>query len=329
MNKNEIPMVPCRKSSLPVIYGDTPSFLGCPVVYNKIGDDKYDVIVAGVPWEGTITWGTYSGCELSPRSIRQAAARYGGFLPEYNLDLFDYLTLGDYGDIPMNPNDAEDSMNIIFKAMDKIYKNNSIPFVLGGDHSITPEIVRALSENADGDIGVIHLDSHLDNSKSFGNDKYPRCGPLYRIAQIEKVRNESIVHFGIRGPRNSKAQFEYAKQIGATIISINQIRDEGIDVCINKALEIAKKNTKYLFVTICSDIIDAAFNPGGPPDFNGLFPHELFKALYKFGESGLSGLDFVEIYPLNDPKSFSSHLAVYTMINALVGMASKKRSSVV
>ena len=95
-----------------------------------------------------------------------------------------------------------------------------------------------------------------------------------------------------------------------------------------KLWKIARKNTKYLFVTICSDIIDAAFNPGGPPDFNGLFPHELFKALYKFGESGLSGLDFVEIYPLNDPKSFSSHMAAYAVINALVGMASQKKSAV-
>ena len=195
MNKKKIPMVPGRKPSLPVVYGDTPSFLGCEVLKSNPYQGGFDVIFAGIPWEGTVTWGSFSGCELAPRSIRHAAARYGGFLPEYEIDLFDYLEIGDIGDLSVNPNNPEETMKNIFDKACEIYKSHSIPFVLGGDHSVTPEIVRALSEKVDGQIGIIHFDAHLDNSKSFGNDRFPRCGPLYRIAQIEKVRNKSIVHF--------------------------------------------------------------------------------------------------------------------------------------
>jgi agmatinase len=326
MKIKEIPMVEGRKLSMPVIYGDTPSFLGCSVINPNLSRG-FDVIFAGVPWEGTITWGSYSGCELAPRSIRHAAARYGGYLPEYEIDIFDYLKIGDLGDISVSPNDPEKSMKSVFEVANKIYKSHSMPLMLGGDHSFSPEIVRALSENVEGEIGVIHFDSHFDNAKSFGNDEFSRCGPLYRIAQIEKVREKSIVHIGIRGPRNSPAQMEYAKSIGATVFTTRRIRNLGMEAVMEEALCIARENTRYIYVTICSDIMDAAFNPGGPPDFCGLSPHELFYALYKLGQSGIDGLDYVEVYPIQDPRSFSSHLAAWAIIYALAGLASRKKAT--
>lgn len=328
MNQKNIPMVAGRLSSLPKIYGDTPSFLGAPILKHDSIEKGYDVVFAGVPWEGTITWGSFTGCEFAPRTIRHASARYGGYLPEYEIDLFDYLKIGDIGDVTVNPNDPAQTMKSVFDIMDKIYKKHSIPFVLGGDHSFTPEIVKALSENVDGDIGIIHFDSHFDNTETFGSDEYPRCGPIHRIAQIEKVRNKSIVHVGIRGPRNSPSQMEYAKSMGVKIYTILEIRNRGIDAVIDEAINIASEKTKNIFVTICSDCTDAGFNPGGPADFNGIFPHELFSALFRIGESGIAGLDYVEVYPNQDPQSFSSHLASWAMIHALVGLASKRKNSV-
>jgi guanidinopropionase len=321
----DIPMVPNRKATLPKVYGDTPSFLGTPVLDPKALISGYDVIMAGVPWEGTVTWGSFSGCELSPKTIRHASARYGGFLPEYELDLFDYLKIGDIGDVPVNPNDELETMKNVYEMMGKIYGNHSIPFVLGGDHSFTPEIIRALSGNVDGNIGVIHFDAHFDNSRTFGDDECPRCGPIHRIAKIEKVRKKSIVHIGIRGPRNSSSQYQYAKEMGARIFAINEIRRRGIDSVIDEAIDIAHQDTKYVFVTICSDCTDAGFNPGGPADFNGLMPHELLPSLFRIGASGIAGLDYVEVYPNQDPQSFSSHLASWAIIYTLVGMASRKK----
>ncbi len=319
-----MPMVPNRKSLLPIVYGDTPSFLGATVLNPNSLKKGYDVIVAGVPWEGTITWGSFTGCELAPRTIRHCSARYGGFLPEYEIDLFDYLKIGDIGDTTVNTSNPAETMKNVFATMDAIYKNRSIPVVLGGDHSFTPEIIKALSNNYDGNIGIIHFDAHFDNSRSFGNDEFPRCGPIHRIAQIEKVRKKSIVHVGIRGPRNSPSQMEYAKKMGASIFTIRDIRKRGIEDIMDEAIAIARKNTEYVFVTICSDCIDAAFNPGGPADFNGLFPYEIFSALYKLGASGIAGLDYVEVYPNQDSNGVSSHLACWAIINCLAGLASKK-----
>ncbi|MBW2059512.1 MAG: agmatinase family protein [Deltaproteobacteria bacterium] len=326
MDRRRVPMVPNWKSSMPLVYGDTPSFLGCPVVSSAMVKNEFDVMFAGVPWEGTVTWGTFSGCELAPRTIRHASARYGGFLPEHEIDLFDYLKIGDLGDLAVNPGDPEVTMRSVFDKASEIYGCNSIPFMFGGDHSYTPEIVRALAENVDGKIGIVHFDAHFDNSASFGADNFPRCGPLYRIAKIEGVRKESIVHIGIRGPRNSAAGLEFAREIGATVYTTRRMRSLGIEASIDEAIAIAKKDVQHLYVTVCSDVIDAAYNPGGPPDFDGLVPHELFGALYKLGEHGIAGFDYVEVYPLQDPKSLSSHLAAWAMIYTLAGLASRKRA---
>lgn len=327
MNRNDIPMVHNRKSSLPVVYGDTPTLLGVDRVDGSRPPRGYDVLFCGVPWEGSVTWGSYSGCELAPRSIRHASARYGGFLPEYGIDIFDHLRLGDAGDISVNPNSPKHTMDIIFEAADRICRSGSVPFMFGGDHSYTPEVIRALGNSVTGKIGVIHFDAHFDNSKSFGEDEFPRCGPIHRIAGLENVRPQSVVHVGIRGPRNSRSQFEYAKEMGATMYDMGYIRKHGIERVIGQTLEIARRGTELVYVTICSDCIDYAYNTGGPIDFDGLTPHELFHSLYHICRSGIAGLDFVEIYPTVDPRSSSSHLAVWAMIHALAGMASRKAGS--
>ncbi|OGW36519.1 MAG: arginase [Nitrospirae bacterium GWD2_57_9] len=327
MNDLNVPMVPNRKESLPRVFGDTPSFLGAPVVDRASIERGQDVVIAGVPWEGTVTWGTFTGCELAPRTIRHAAARYGGFLPEYETDLFDYLKVCDIGDIPVHPNDPAATMKSVYDAMDRIFKSGSIPIVLGGDHSFTPEIARALNDNTDGGIGVLHFDAHFDNAASFGRDDFARCGPIHRIAGIGKVRKQSIVHVGIRGPRNSPAQYAYAKSMGARIFTIQEIRKRGIEAVIDDAINAAREKTKHVLVSICSDCTDAGFNPGGPADFNGLFPQELLPSLFKIGEAGIAGLDYVEVYPNQDPYGFSSHLASWAIIYLLVGMAARKKAA--
>lgn len=325
MITKELPMIEERKSSLPLFQDNTPSFLGTTILDLEDLEKGYDVIFTGVPWEGALTWGGGTGCELAPQTIRHASVRYGGFLPEYEINIFDHLRIGDAGDIAITPNNALKTMQNIYSKMKNIYSNGSIPFTLGGDHSFTPEIIRALSENLDGNIGIIHFDSHFDNAISFGTDQYARCCPIHRISKINKVRPQNIVQLGIRGPRNSQFQAEYAREMGATVFGIMEIRRRGIQAVLEDAIAIASKDTKCIYVTICSDCIDAAFNPGGPADFNGLFAYELFTALYTLGKFGISGLDFVEVYPNQDPHCFSSHLASWAVIYALAGMADKKR----
>lgn len=307
-------------ADLPTLYGDTPTFLGAEAISLPDGAGGRDVVFVGVPWEGPVTWGGYSGCELAVKTVRRASARYGGYLPDYDIDALEHLKLADAGDVAVTPGDSPATMAAIRSAAGQVASAGARPFFLGGDHSYTPEVVAGLAESLNGPVGVIHLDAHTDNMPAFGQDPLARCCPLYRIYDLEGVRNESVVHFGIRGPRNSPLQTELARRAGARMMTMAQVRRMGFDAAVTEAIEIANQGTAGVYLTICSDILEAAFNPGGPPDFGGLTPGELFRLTNRAARRGLAGMDFVEIYPPSDPQDRSSHLAAWTFIHALCGL---------
>jgi agmatinase len=273
MGKNNEPMTPGRKISLPVIYGDTPSFLGCPVIRSRDEVKGYDVAVMGVPWEGTITWGTYSGCELAPKTIRHAAARYGGFLPEYEIDIFDHLKVGDYGDVIVHPSDPARTMKSVEEKATDIYAASALPVSIGGDHSYTPEIVKALTHHTAGKVGVIHFDAHLDNLESFGSDGGSPMWTLY--PDPPAARRQKDEHGSRRnpGPRNAPSQRWPSPSRSGRVSPSSRSRawhraghcrgvgdrprwDGG---CLRHRLQRRHRSS----------------SPGGPPDFDGLSPPTL------------------------------------------------------
>ena len=314
------PMDPRSRAELPTLFGDLPTMLGGrPLDLSEEGTGP-DIVFLGVPWEGTLTWGGYSACELATKTIRHASARYGAYLPEYGVDAAQHLNWADAGDVAVTPGNPEATMAAIREAADKICARAARPFLFGGDHSYTPEAVAALASSTSGKVGVIHLDAHLDNMEQYQGDPYARCSPLYRILHQEGVRPESVVHFGIRGPRNSPHQTALAKEMGSRVMTIKEIRDKGLDRALGEAVSLAHQDTAAVYLTICSDILDAAHNPGGPPDFGGLTSHELFQVVHQTARAGIDGMDMVEVYPLQDPHHRSSHLAVWTFVHALVGL---------
>jgi len=313
---------PGRK--IPEIFNGVPSFMGLPVIHEKSEISNYDIVIIGAPWEGVVTWGSFSGCELATKSIRSVSIRYSGFLPEMGFDIFDYLKAGDYGDSPTNPGDIEKTLLNIQEKVGEVYDAGAIPITFGGDHSITIPVVRALAARTDGNIGIIHLDAHMDNIDRYGDELYARCCPLHRIYEIENVNPENIIHMGIRGPRNNPKQIAAAKEKGATVLTSFEIKLKGIEYAVDRALEVAKAGTEAVYVTVCSDILDVAYNPGGAVDLNGLTSFELSLILHQLARAGINGFDIVEISPLSDLNDVSSHTAVWMSLYVMSGMVKNR-----
>ncbi|PAV30983.1 agmatinase [Virgibacillus profundi] len=305
------------------IYGNTPCYLGGKKVSLK--DDSAsdrDVLIYGVPWEGSVTWGDYTGCELGPKVIRLNSARYSGYLPELNhMDVLSHYTIGDLGDVDVVPADTIETMRRIENFASNVWKTGKFPVAFGGDHGITYPIVKALSEEVEGKVGIIHLDAHYDNHPDYEGDLYARSTPFHRIYESESVRNESIVHMGIHGPRNAPETGKYADEVGATTISVREIRQAGTDLSelAKKAYNIASEGTEAVYLSICSDVLDFAFNPGGPVDGNGVTSYELLELVHEFAKLGIRGMDYVEVYPQQDVNDNSSHFVTYAVLYALAG----------
>ncbi|SET73941.1 agmatinase [Salinibacillus kushneri] len=304
------------------LYGNTPCFLGGKKVSIKDQNLRhYDVLIYGVPWEGAVTWGDYTGVELGPKVIRLNSARYSGYLPELNhIDVLSHYKLADLGDVDVVPADTIETMDRITNFASKVWDTDTFPVAFGGDHGITYPIVKALSEKIDGKVGIIHLDAHYDNHPDYEGDLYARSTPFARIYESESVRNESIVHMGIHGPRNKPETGKYADEVGATTITSREIRkSKDLEVLAKQAYDIASEGTEAVYLSICSDVLDFAFNPGGPVDGNGLTSYELVELVHAFAKLGVKGMDFVEVYPQQDANDNSSHFVTTVILYALAG----------
>lgn len=120
----------------------------------------------GVPWEGAVTWGDYTCCELGPKVMQLSSVRYTGYLPELDhLDVFEHLKLDDKGDIAVTPTDPKDTMKKIREFSKDVWQKGTFSIALGGDHGITYPILQGLIEATGKKIGIIHLDAHYDNNE--------------------------------------------------------------------------------------------------------------------------------------------------------------------
>lgn len=309
------------------IYSGVPSWLNLPVLENNEDLKKMDVAIIGVPWEGGCTIGGYSSCTESPKSIRSVSIRYTGFLPDFNIDSFDYLKAGDYGDVPVQNGNYDFTFNEIRKKAGEILDANVIPVTFGGDHSISFPIISEIAKRHPKKVGVLHFDAHLDNYEQFGEDLYSRCSPFYRLYTDENMDPTKIVHIGIRGPRNHKEEYNNAQKFGATVINGIEVKEKGWKESIQKAIDIAFKDTEVVYITVCSDALDAACMPQGPQDMCGLTSFELAMMIHEAGLAGAKGFDFVEIYPETNSLQTASHVGCWLALYYLNGLAENVKNS--
>ena len=303
------------------IYSGVPSFLNLPVVEQPADLSALDVAVVGVPWEGGCTIGGYSSCTEGPKSIRSASIRYTGYLPEFDLDCFDYLKAGDTGDVPVQNGNYTFTFDQIRQRIGQVVDAGAIPITLGGDHSIAYPIISEIAKRHPGRVGVLHFDAHLDNYSHFGDDELSRCSPFYKLYTDPNMDPAKIAHIGIRGPRNHREEGANAKRFGATVIPSMEVKRQGWEASIQKALSVVQKDTDLVYITICADALDAAYMPQGPQDMGGLSSFELLMMVHQAGLSGARGLDFVEIYPETNSLQTASHVGCWMALYYLNGLA--------
>jgi guanidinopropionase len=321
-----------ERETIPVLYGDVPTFLGLPRLdaspsTGEFPDSlaKTDAVIFGVPWEGALTWGSYNGCEYAPREIRKASLRYGSWMPEHDVDFTDRLRVADAGDVAVDLTSVQAGFGRARRLVEQVVKAGATPIALGGDHSITIPLVEGLGQRYSR-LGVVVLDAHLDNADEFRGDRYARCCPFARIPEMPHVDGRNLVQIGIRGPRNGRNQMDTAREMGATVFTSREIQSQGLASVVETALEIATDGTDGFYLSVDSDVLDSAFNPGGPIDHGGISSRELLDTVFRFGQAGAVGADIVEIHPQADPQGYSAHLAAWTVIYFLCGLAAFRGS---
>ncbi len=286
------------------------TFLGAPYVKN-LDELKADFAVLGVPFdEGT--WG-WPGERYGPRELRESSQEYNHDLSEgfYYID-GDRTTLkgkrwADVGDIEVFPTVPATTQEKITTAVKKILEKKAFPIVLGGDHSLTFPVLRALNK----DVTLIHFDAHLDTwNGEPGN--LDHASWVNRAAQLPHVKK--IMQVGMRGLANDPESIGNARKIGTKIVTSEQIHWKGVEWALEQVPQ-----SENIYISLDVDVMDPTLAPGTgtlePDGLNFREIDELLKGVTKKGK--LVGFDVVEVNPMRDASGRTAQTAVRLMIDLL------------
>lgn len=258
------------------------SFLGAPL---RGGSEAallqdLDVALVGVPMDLGVT--NRAGARLGPRAVR-AVERIGPYEPALRMAPFGEADIADIGDVAMRSRfSLPDCHADIERFFGTLAAANVRPIAVGGDHSMTLPILRALGR--DRPLGMIHIDAHADTSGEYEGSKFHHGGP-FRQAVLDGVLDpHRVIQIGIRGGAGWLWEFSY--DAGMTVLPIEEVVRLGMPQVIERTRAVA---TGPVYLSFDIDSIDPGFAPGtGTPEVGGLTPREVMELL-----RGLVGLDIV------------------------------------
>ena len=256
--------------------------------------DDSEFVVVGIPDESQ-SHALRKGTKEAPSKIRQIS----NIRDSYDRD--DTVSLGrpfagtekkvyDFGDI---------TRDCIRDTFEKFSDTSKIPISIGGDHSITRDIITSISR-PDSSISLVYFDAHPDFVSSHAN----YYGSV--ITDImPHVELGSSVQIGIRTPEQE--ELDNIKKHNFHVITPFDIQKQGLEKITDSVIG---KLGEKVYVSFDMDCIDPAFAPGvSVPVPLGLNSVDCVYLLQKIAQKGIIGMDIMEVCPSYDIKDRTSHLA--------------------
>ncbi len=292
------------------------TFMRLPAVNDLKG---LDVAICGIPLDIGTSW--RSGTRFGPKEVRSQSA----MLRPYNLGTgaapFDSLQVADIGDLAINTFSLSDSLRIIAESYESILNYDVIPMAIGGDHSITLPILRAIAKRH-GPVALVHVDAHADvNDEMFGERE---ChGTVFRRAHEEGLINPSKVYqVGLRGTGYSVEDFAEAAGWGFQQFPAQELWGRSLSTL---GAEIRRDiGDLPVYVTYDIDSLDPAFAPGtGTPEIGGLTTPQAMELIRALKGLNIVGADLVEVSPPYDTSgntALTGANILYEMLCVLPGV---------
>ncbi|KIC48939.1 agmatinase [Tateyamaria sp. ANG-S1] len=257
---------------------------------------KLDAAVLGVPMDIGTSW--RSGTRFGPKQVRSESA----MIRPYNLATgaapFDSLQVADIGDLAINTFSLAESLRIIAESYEAILDFDAVPLAIGGDHSITLPILRAMAKRH-GPVAMVHVDAHADvNDEMFGEKE--THGTVFRRAYEEGLLQPAKVYqVGLRGTGYSAEDFTEAQGWGFQHFPASELWGRSLS---QLGAEIRRDiGDAPTYVSYDIDSLDPAFAPGtGTPEIGGLTTPQALQFIRALRGLNIVGCDLVEVSPPYD-----------------------------
>jgi arginase len=232
----------------------------------------------GIPFDANSSY--LRGPALAPTAIREAMrSDASNRWAESGVDTGSAFT--DSGDLRLNEGFE---FSAIEGAVAELLNNGRTPLCLGGDHSITYPIVRAVGKHFS-DLTIVHFDAHPDLYAEFEGNRFSHACPLARI--MEEGLAKKLVQLGIRTINGH--QREQAARFGVEVIEMDAL----------PAIE-RMKCSGPIYISFDVDALDPAFAPGvSHREPGGMSVREAITHLHEIS-GRIVGADLVEYNPSQD-----------------------------
>lgn len=251
----------------------------------------------GIPYDEKSSF--LRGSALAPDRIRQTLHNgSSNYVSENHVHILEDVKLNDLGNLSVQ------SYPSIMEQLLPILSANIPTLTLGGDHSITYPIVKALHQHHSSPFELLLFDAHTDLYDEFEGDRYSHACPFARI--MEEGLVSRLVQVGIRTV--SKHQQEQAERFGVEIITMRDL---------DRLSKLAFAAPLYISVDL--DGFDPAYAPGvSHHEPGGLVPRDVINFLHHLTVP-IVGADIVELNPTRDHADMTAALAA-KMLKELVGI---------
>ena len=290
-----------------------------------------DVVILGAPFDGGTSH--RSGTRFGPQFIRQTCyLPHDGSRPSLALrvDGLRDLRVYDAGDVEMFSGDAERSVRDLQAAVYAVARSGAIPLVLGGDHTIAwPDAAGVAQHLGQGRVSMIHFDAHADTGNIAFGSLVGHGQPMRRLIESGALRGDRFLQMGLRGYWPEPETLGWMAEQGMRSYEMTEIVERGLTECLTEAFAIATDDCDGVFLSVDIDVCDPAHAPGtGTPEPGGLSGRQLLDAVRRIAyELPVVGVDVVEVSPPYDHADITSFLANRVVLEALSGIARRRRDA--
>ena len=280
----------------------------------KNGFSGLDVALVGVPMDLGVT--NRPGARFGPRAVRQVE-RIGPYNHALACVPSTLVKVADVGDVPFESRySLEQSHADIEAYFQKLVGAGVVPLAVGGDHSISLPILKALGRNAP--VGMIHIDAHCDTGGAFEGSKFHHGGPFREAVLAGVLDPERTIQIGIRGNAEYLWEFSYAS--GMTVIHAEEFMRLGLEQTIVRMRSVVGSGPVYISFDV--DSLDPAFAPGtGTPEAGGLMTREAMELVRAAKGLAIVGGDVVEVAPQYDASTNTAQAAAQVLFEIFTVLA--------
>ena len=248
------------------------------VDFENLKKDSYGII--GVPFDSTTSY--HSGSRLGPIVVREASYGFEKYNTNFKSDL--NCTFYDFGDVNVIPGNCEATCKIVEDTVKELLDLNIKPITIGGEHSASIGVFKALTEKYD-KLTVVHLDAHRDLAFDFIGEKFSHATVMRRAHEF----GVDLVQIGIRSSSLEEEEFV------ESTYNIRTFKNNEVHRHMDAVEYYLTTVDTPIYLSIDMDVLDPAIAPSvGNPTPGGLFTSEIEDVIKALAFKDVVGMDVVE-----------------------------------